>query len=472
MLRAALLLFSGNMVFAVANVLRTVLLARLLPLEDFGIAATFSILMTALSMAFGFGLGQFLIQAKEGDEPRFQAALQGLQAGYGALLFGAVLILGGAYGSLMNMPDATWAYQLMAGLALFIGFVHLDVYRHQRSSQFLSLALYQTLPILLSLLTIWPLFKIFGDWRVMPFALLVQGVAGLVLSHLRAERPYRLAYDRDFARRGLIFGGPLLGNALLLFVITSGDRIIISNRFGFAELAWFSAAFMVTLVPTNMLINNVQNILLPRLSRAAETPQRQAELVQITCQAYALAGAITALLFAFLAEPVLLVLFGADFAQAAPILALLAVMQGLRCVRAAPNVLATAAGRTQLLFYTSLVRTGFIPVAALLIFAFNWPLEALLILGIAGELGAATLAYVLIWHTQTVPLPRLLTPLIGVGLTFLVLVALEFGATPVHPAPWLPVNLLVLIPAPLVLLSVWQMPLLRREIARRLGGVG
>ena len=56
------------------------------------------------------------------------------------------------------------------------------------------------LPAVASVLAIWPLSLAFGDYRVMLYAMLIGIALTTLLSHLLAERPYRLSFDRAVFR--------------------------------------------------------------------------------------------------------------------------------------------------------------------------------------------------------------------------------------------------------------------------------
>ena len=80
MLRKALLILSGNAAASLLLFARNLVIARLIPVEDYGIASTFAIAMSVVEMASQLGLQQMIVQAREGEDPHFQAALQGFTA--------------------------------------------------------------------------------------------------------------------------------------------------------------------------------------------------------------------------------------------------------------------------------------------------------------------------------------------------------------------------------------------------------
>jgi hypothetical protein len=79
MFRSALLILSGNAAASLLLLARNLIIARLIPVADYGVASTFAIAMAVVEMASALGLQQQIVQARNGEDPRFQSALQGFQ---------------------------------------------------------------------------------------------------------------------------------------------------------------------------------------------------------------------------------------------------------------------------------------------------------------------------------------------------------------------------------------------------------
>ena len=66
MIGAAMALLGGNLGVALLKFARNILVARLLSVENFGIAATFAIVFGFIEMLAFLGLDRFLIQTRNG----------------------------------------------------------------------------------------------------------------------------------------------------------------------------------------------------------------------------------------------------------------------------------------------------------------------------------------------------------------------------------------------------------------------
>ena len=269
MIKAASVLLGGNILLALAKFARNILVARLLSVEDFGIAATFAIVFGFIEMLAFLGLGRFLVQVRDEGLERVQATLHTLQVLRGALVAAVLFFTAGPLAEVMDVPQVAWAFQLMALLPLIQGFLHLDMARAQRDMRFGPFVKISLAAEFLGLLAIWPLYLVFGDYRIVLGALLLQEALTVGFSFLVSERRYRLGFDRGLVLRALGFGWPLLLNAMLMFGIFQGDRIIVANQLGPVDLGLFSLAFMLTLMPTGILAQTINRLFLPEAGAAA-----------------------------------------------------------------------------------------------------------------------------------------------------------------------------------------------------------
>lgn len=425
MLRKALLILSGNAAASLMLLARNLIVARMIPVADYGVASTFAMVMAVVEMTSSFGLQQQIVQAKEGEDPRFQAVLQGFQLLRG-LVSGLILFaISGVVARFLGIPEVIWAYQLLALVPILNALQHFDIHRLNRQMRFGPLMLTGAVPAAVALALTWPLAWWFGNWQVMLWSILAQALLGAVMSHLMAERPYRLAWDSAVIARAFRFGWPLLVNAALLFLVFQGDRIIVGRALGMETLAIFSMGVTLTLTPTLVLAKTAQNLFLPRLSRLAHDASQAAafaRLSQAMIQAAILNGALMMLVITLLGGPFVTAVLGEKYAALVPLMSLFAILNGLRVCKAGPNVVTLAAGRTGNAMISNLPR-----VFALLfvwgIIAAGGTMPQVLWLGILAE---ALGYFAALWLARRNPGLKLrpLAPVGGAGILFVMACAL------------------------------------------------
>ena len=400
MIRKAVFLLSGNGLDSLILFARNLLVARLLSIEDYGVATTFALTAMLIEMASQMGLKQLIVQAPEGEDPRFQAGLQGFQLLRGVMAGIALIALAGPLARFLHVPEIAWAYRVLALVPVLQGFLHFDLHRLERHSEFRPLIYAFTGASLLSLLAVWPLHVLLGDWRIMLAAIVLQHGVQIALSHALARRRYAATLDRVLMRRALVFGWPLLFNGLLLFAVFHGEKLIAGHELGLAALGILGMGVTLTLTPSLIMAKSVQSLMLPRLARAKG--KRFTALGRTSCDAGAAAGMGVIAGTAIIGPPFVQFVLGAKFAPLLPLLVPLAAVQAVRMLKTGPSLVALSRARTTLPMYAQLPRLASIGVVWMVL-AGGGTLLDLALVALLGELAGLVLAYVLMARSPEAP---------------------------------------------------------------------
>lgn len=231
-----MVLSAGSVAGTLCSFVRNVIIARLLSVEDVGIAATFAMTTSLMQMTSNLALDRLIVQAPDGDEPRLQAAAQAFQFLRGVIGALLLLLLAGPIAALFSIPDLVWAFRLLALIPLFRGLAHLDVHRVQRSMSFGPSVASTLLPQIIVTAIAAPLAWWLKDFRAVLIIVILQ--AGLItfVTFAAAERRYAWVWDKALIRRIVSFGWPLLINGFLMYAIVTGDRAIVGSAFSMEEL--------------------------------------------------------------------------------------------------------------------------------------------------------------------------------------------------------------------------------------------
>lgn len=413
MFRKALLILSGNAAASLLLLARNLIIARLIPVADYGVAATFAVAIAVVEMMSALGLQQQIVQDKDGNNPHFQAALQGFQVLRGVIAAVVLFWLAEPIAQFLKIPDVAWAYRWMALVPLFNALQHFDMFRLNRDMRFWPMILTGGVPALISLILIAPLYYMFGDYQVMLWAIILQYGLMMVVSHLVAERPYRLVLDRAIMGRSLKFGWPILVNGVLMFGIFNGDKLIVGRELGIEMLAIFAMGITLTLTPTLVMSKSAQNFFLPQLSAAGEvqTP-RFAALSAVTVETSLLMGMGLVLGTALLGEIVVTLLLGAKYAALVPLMTWLAILQAARQFKIGPAIIGLAVSQNEISMLGNLVRVLSLPVAWY-IAATSGNLYAIIAVGTLGELLGHVVVMLLLKYRTGLALRPMLMAHIG-----------------------------------------------------------
>jgi len=386
-LKSGGILTLGNGVSALSSFLRNIIIARLITVEDFGIASLFALTMSAVEIAGNLSVDKLIIQNKNGDNERFQASGHAFMVLRG-LISGVILFFTAGYvANFFNVPNVTWAFQILAVISVIKGFFHLDMARFQRDMNFLPLVIAETLPQVIVLIFSVPLALWLNSYAVVVWLILIQAIIYIVLSHVLAKRKYSVNWNKNDITHMYKFGWPLLINGILIFIILQGDKAIIGRTFSMEILGWYSAAFILTLSPALIITKIINSMVLPWLSKTRENGQLFIDRSMLAINYCLMSGLILSVCYSLFGSEVMILLFGNDYAEGGKIIALLAFMQFIRIAKAGPILVAMSAGDTKNPMLSNLVRG----IAFLIAAFYAWygtDVTTIVIIGLFGELAA------------------------------------------------------------------------------------
>jgi lipopolysaccharide exporter len=246
----------------------TLVLARVLVPEDFGVVAAAMTVIALFEIGLDLGVGSALIHDQEkGITPRVQTAFT-LNLAVAALLTGVFVAVAPAVAAYFRVPEQVDVFRAIAFYLLIrsLGQVHdavlrrdLDFRRRTRAEIARALTRFGV-SIPLALLG-------HGVWALV-WGLLAAEVAGTVVNWLLVRFRPRLTIDRTAVRTLLSFGLAVVGVQALSVVSSNADYLAVGRVLGPDDLGQYTIAYRLP----ELLIDNVywifSSIALPWYSRA------------------------------------------------------------------------------------------------------------------------------------------------------------------------------------------------------------
>ncbi|MCV6596817.1 MAG: oligosaccharide flippase family protein [Mangrovicoccus sp.] len=346
MFKKLLLLFSGGTATAVIQFLRAILIARLIGIEDFGIASTFLVIAMVTQLLSNLGMQKLIVQAVDGDDPEFQAGLHGFQILRGFVSTLLLLAIAGPMARFLGNEELTWAYQMMALSPFLASFLHFDIQRLQRKMKYGPVLIANLAPRALSIPLVLPLYWIFGDFRVMLFTLLGVQAMRVIASHLVAERRFQLRFELSIMQRAFAFGWPMLLNGVLLALVIQGEKLLVGREMGMAVLAIFAMGTSLLQAPTAASMGALNQFFLPQISAVQNNDAEFQRMSMVTLQANLLVGICITLGVLAFGPPLVLLALGEEYLPVIPLLVFFAMVEITRASRAFTSLIALARGKT------------------------------------------------------------------------------------------------------------------------------
>lgn len=365
LLKGGLKLGVGQVISQVCSFIRSIIIARLISPEDYGIAAIFATVFVLLEQVSNLAADKLLIQAKDGNDPGFQKTAQLVQAIRGTSNAMVLFLLGGPLSRLFGANQAVWAFRAIALVPLLRAFTHLDMSRLQREMKFGPAVVVDASANLMATLLALPLALWFRNYYAMLWILVMQQTSATVTSYLVAERRYGWAWNKNYVKRMFEFGWPLVINGLLLYGIMEGDRVAVGSAkrlfpntvYTLTDLGVYSVAFSITCAPASSISGVLSSLFLPLLSRLKESFLEFERSYRRCVNATSLLAAMVSIPFIVAGGPVVTFVYGHKYAAAAGVIGWLGAMWGVRIIRTVLTSATIARGDTKTAMVSNVVRS-------------------------------------------------------------------------------------------------------------------
>ena len=247
----------------------SIILARLLDPEVYGIVAIVTVFTAILNVFIDSGLGNALIQKKDADDLDFSSVfffnLFMCVALY-LLLFAAAPLIAKFY----KMPQLTAVIRVMSLTVIISGVKNVQqayVSKHLLFKRFFFATLGGTLGA--AVLGIWMAYRGYGVWALVAQGLFNSAVDTLILWITVRWRP-KLMFSSERFRGLFSFGWKLLVSQLIDTVYNNLRQLIIGKLYNADNLAFYNRGYMLPNVFVVNVNTAIDSVLFPVMSNAQD----------------------------------------------------------------------------------------------------------------------------------------------------------------------------------------------------------
>ena len=340
---------------SVLGIVRSVVLARLLTPDIFGVMSLAMVVVRAIETYTRPGVAQALIASQQDFEKACNTAFTMLvvRGFLQAVLLAAVAPW---IGDFYESPELPLMLQVLGGVFILGGFRNINTIARQRELEFRSLTyLTQAANIAGTIATIAIAWWLRSVWALVA-GQLIGAFLRSVLSYVFVPGRPRFEFDREVARDLAHYGKFITGSSILLYTATEIDSAVIGKVLGHAELGYYAVAFAIVTMATTQLAKVAAGIMMPAYSKLqSDIPAlRNAYLRTLGLVMFAVLPASLGLVL--VAEPLVRVVYGEKWLLAAAPLQLLAMFGLFRSMAAFTGYLFEGIGQPKVAFTMAGVR--------------------------------------------------------------------------------------------------------------------
>lgn len=304
------------------------ILARLLTPEEFGAVAVALAVVQFLAMIGGAGLASALILEPNEDEETIHSVFWANLA-FACLMAAALYIWAEPLAGWFGAADAAYLLRLMCLLIPLQLAGDVAYALVARRMQFSKDALWSMISeSIAAIAAVIMALAGFGVWALVT-QLFVAGVIRLAGLFFVSRYLPRFRFHIGSVIRLTRFSLGLMGSEIANFVTFQSPMVVISRFLGLADAGAYSAANRFSSIPNQVVLSGVMGVLFPAFSAMMHDRERRSQALMLSTQVTTLLLAPMMFGLWALAEPSMLLLFGAQWAAAWPVLGLLALSKGL-----------------------------------------------------------------------------------------------------------------------------------------------
>ncbi|TVO59656.1 oligosaccharide flippase family protein [Denitromonas halophila] len=319
---SALWLIATRWVHRLLGLVSTMVLARVLMPEDFGIVAAVTAVVAIMDGFFEFGFDLALIRDKDVTREDYDTAwtmrlLKGV-------LFGVAVIAASPFVASYANEESLVAISALIGAGIFIrGAENVGIVRFQKELQFDRLFRIKLYPRLLAVITSVVMALWLRSYWAIVIGAVMQNVYQTLFSYLMCDFRPRLRLEG--AGKLWRFSKWIVISAISRQLFAATDQFLLSGWISKERLGFFSVGGSLAAMITNELVGAVGNALIPGYAKLQDEPSRLRSAFLVSQSAFVALLIPAAIGVAILADQLTAVVLGAQWADAAPILGLFAV---------------------------------------------------------------------------------------------------------------------------------------------------
>lgn len=338
---------SSQVVQQILNLGSSIVLARLLAPQDFGLLAMASVFTGVVFIVLDLGLGSAIVQTKDLEERQISSVFW-MNVLVGLVMTVLVILLSWPIAAFYNSPRVQ---PIIVGLSLNFFVFSLGSTQQAlltRRMNFRSLEL-RTLGGHLAgticgvALAFWG----YGVWSLVA-RILITGLVGMIL--LWSVSGWRPSWSFCWADvRPLVgFSNDVLAANLLGYVGTNADNLLIGRFVGVNDLGYYALAYHIMRLPVQRFSQVLVKVLFPALSRLQEDLEK---VKRSWFRAARLTGAVTIPMMSgliALAPQLIPVVYGEQWLPAVPVLQVLCVIGAVQSITIINSSVLLALGKSRL----------------------------------------------------------------------------------------------------------------------------
>jgi O-antigen/teichoic acid export membrane protein len=273
-IRGAIWTFAGYGTSQILRFANNLILTRLLVPEFFGLMALANTLRIGLELFTDIGIGQSIVQNKQGDNPVFYNTAWTVQVIRGIGIWVVCLLLTWPLAKFYGDDRLLLLLPIVALSCVFDGFNSTAHFTLHRRMMLGRLTIFEIIAQILGLagMIIWAYFSP-DIW-----ALSLGGFGGIIFKMVGSywlvpDIRHKFTWNKEALAEIQSFGRWIFLATMLMFLAEQSDRLILGKLLTFQSLGVYTIAYTLANIPREIIKQVSHRVIFPAISQQAELPR-------------------------------------------------------------------------------------------------------------------------------------------------------------------------------------------------------
>lgn len=308
----------------------TLILARLLVPEDFGVVAMCMSIVAALELFTAFGFDVYLIQHRDADDDHYNTAWT-LRILVGAVIAIAIVLAAYPASVFYDEPRVVWPMYVIAASSFLRGFENVGVVDFRKDLQFGKEVRFRFGQRLLGFCLTIPLAYLLRNHWALVIGMIAINMSAVVFSYQMSPR--RPRFGLKYTREIMGFSSWLLLNNTIQFLNMRTTIFILGRTHGAAALGIYQMSRDISGAITSQLVGSANRAIFPGYSKVSDEDSLFVQMFLNVVAVTALFALPVGVGLAFVAPAFVSVILGDEWVEAGPVISLLALSGALTAMQ-------------------------------------------------------------------------------------------------------------------------------------------
>lgn len=379
----------------IVQLVKTIVLARILAPEAFGIVGIGVLVMTAVDRFTDPGFDEALVQHEKDSVDDFLGTTWGVNLVRGVLLAVILFLAGPLVAWFFDEPSLTPVIRVFAIIPLFKALTNPAVVYFRKDLEFHRQFIFRfsgtaTHAVVAIALGIW----LQNLWALV-LGLVVGEFVKAAVSFTLVDKLPRISFDRKEAAELWRFGKWMYGSVVVLFLIQSGDDLFVGWLLGASILGFYRLAFRFGNMPATEISTVILSVMFPAFSKLQDDRAKLRQAFEQVLELVYLTGLPLTIGIFLVARPFTATILGQKWLPMVPILQVMTLAGLVRMITTLGGGLFRGFGNPRLDFRMNMVRLCVIALTV-------WPLATRYGgVGVAVSITAGLFASLPYWFIKT-----------------------------------------------------------------------